>query len=314
MNIEAVMAFLRKYRRLLLLAAALVLMVVLIIVIVSTAKPKDSKVSAPVSTPVSQVEQTVLPTATPAPTAAPTPTAVPTPKPTMVTDYEILYDKVNTDKALGIAECARVDDSYFNDTVFVGDSVSMKLALYVKSERKTNPTLLGNARFLTAQNFSARNALKEVTETSIHPTYQGQKMKLEDAIAAIGPKRVYIMLGMNDAGISGVDEAVMNMLRLLRAIKDKSPDVQIIVQSCTPRVAGSRPTTEQLFAYDVKLYEAILELSDYDIWFTDVAYVMRDENGKLYENYCSDLDSMALHFTNEGCRAWIDYLYTHALV
>lgn len=233
----------------------------------------------------------------------------------MVTEYQLMVEKNTTDIPLGLVESARVDDSYFNDTLFIGDSVSKKLEYYIAAQRKTNPNLLGNAKFLTAQSFSARNALREVTENSIHPTIGGQKMKLEDAIAAINPKRVYIMLGMNDVGVSGVENAVKNMLTLLKAIKDKCPNVQIFVQSATPRLSGSRPTTAQLFKYNVYLYEACkqMKLTDYDIWFVDVAHIMRDGEGKLIKSYCGDPDGMALHFTNEGCRVWVDYLYTHAL-
>ena len=39
---------------------------------------------------------------------------------------------------------------------------------------------------------------------------------------------------------------------------------------------------------------------------------MRDENGYLYDAYCSDPEDMGMHFTDEGCVAWIDYLETHA--
>ena len=36
-----------------------------------------------------------------------------------------------------------------------------------------------------------------------------------------------------------------------------------------------------------------------------------DENGYLRQDYCSDADGMGIHFTNAGCAAWVDYLFTH---
>lgn len=318
--VAGIIDLLWRYRFFLFLTAAVLAVAVVVVSIMSFTAP-DKNVTLPYYTPAPSLEAApaVMTEQTPAadavPTEAPTPapTATPAPRPTMVAEYQVLADKNTTDKALGLVQSARVDDSYFNDTIFVGDSVSKKLEYYIAAQRKNNPTLLGDAKFLTAQSFSARNALRDVTDSSIHPTYQGQKMKLEDAIAAINPKRVYIMLGMNDVGVTGVDTAVENMIELLKQIKKKSPNVQIFVQSATPRVSGSRPTTEQLFEYNVKLYEYCRYLTEYDIWFVDVAHVMRDPEGKLYEDYCSDLDSMALHFTNEGCRVWVEYLYTHAL-
>jgi hypothetical protein len=45
--------------------------------------------------------------------------------------------------------------------------------------------------------------------------------------------------------------------------------------------------------------------------FVDVAGVMRDEKGNLPDAYCSDAPTMGMHFTNEACQVWVDYLLTH---
>ena len=39
--------------------------------------------------------------------------------------------------------------TFFDDTVFVGDSVSLKLNLYVSAQRKIDSTFMGTAQFLT---------------------------------------------------------------------------------------------------------------------------------------------------------------------
>jgi len=233
---------------------------------------------------------------------------------TMVREYETYDNKYTTNVALGLPECPKVDDSYFNDTVFIGDSVSEKLKYYVTQQRKENPNLLGNAVFLTAPSLSARNTLKDVTKTSLHPVYRGKKMKLEDIVAEMGVKKVYIMFGLNDVGINGAKESAKNLMTLIKEIKKKSPNVLIFIQSATPRVKGEKPTNKALFKFDMRVYKYCLKLEEQGIYFVDVAHVMRDENGKLFSDYCSDLDSMALHFNNKACQVWIDFLYTHALV
>ena len=45
--------------------------------------------------------------------------------------------------------------------------------------------------------------------------------------------------------------------------------------------------------------------------YLDVASVMKDSEGNLKREYCSDPDNMGVHFTDEGCKVWIDYLRTH---
>ena len=46
--------------------------------------------------------------------------------------------------------------------------------------------------------------------------------------------------------------------------------------------------------------------------FADVASVMKDENGNLIPEYCSDPEDMGIHFTDAGAEAWIDYLLKNA--
>ena len=300
-------------------AAVLAGVIILVICLCAGGKKERGPIELAASTPAAAA--TVEPTATIEPTATPEPSATPeavkaAPKTgVMIAEFEIFEDKLTTDVELGLQKCDRVDDSYFNDTVFIGDSVSEKLKYYVTQQRKGDePDLLGNAVFLTAPSLSARNSLKDVSETSLHPTFRGEKMKIEDVVAKVGAKKVYIMLGLNDVGISGVKDAAKNLMTVIKAIKDKSPDTLIFIQSATPRVSGSHPNTTQLFKFNLKVYKYCLQIEDQGIYYVDVAHVMRDEDGTLFEDYCSDLDSMALHFNNKACKEWVEFLYTHALV
>ena len=43
----------------------------------------------------------------------------------------------------------------------------------------------------------------------------------------------------------------------------------------------------------------------------NVAEAFRDENGFLKKEYCSDYNSMGMHFTYEGAKVWVNYLLTH---
>ena len=103
-----------------------------------------------------------------------------------------------------LPESAKVDDSYFDDAVFIGDSVSLKLERYTTQQRSANPNFFGKAQFLTAGSMGSGNALEAPSSESIHPLYNGQKMALADSVKACGAKKVYIMLGMNDMAIYGV--------------------------------------------------------------------------------------------------------------
>lgn len=214
----------------------------------------------------------------------------------------------------GLPESERVDTSYFDDVVFIGDSVSLKLQYYVRDQRKSDENYLGKAQFLTAGSFGYINALKPVSEESIHPTYQGTKMLLEDAIAACGAKKLYIMLGMNDIAGGRYDGTIANLTTLISRIQAKSPDVVFYFQSVTPRMEDSQTTSlnnEIIRTYNERLLQFC---EDNGYYYIDVYSALCDENGDLPAEYCSDpksLGGMGIHFTNAACAAWIDYLYTH---
>jgi lysophospholipase L1-like esterase len=274
--------------------------------------------------------------ATPVPTAVPVyATAVPTEVPAAATDvpatqapapvqqqenygaYQILSGIPQTDHAIGLPMTEQVPDAYFNDSVFIGDSVSLKLSYYVKQTRQGYASLLGNAQFLCAGSMGSGNAMEPVSDSSIHPSFRGQKTTLEDAVAAMGAKKVFIMLGMNDIAIYGPEQAAQNMMQLISRIKAKSPNVQIFVQSATPKLFNNpnhKLNNNTLFEYDLKLYELCKSMESQGVYFLDIAYVMRDGQGNLPANYCSDPEDQALHFTDEACKLWIQYLYTHALI
>ena len=230
-------------------------------------------------------------------------------------------DSANTSTIASITNEASVTAStvngevpytFFDDTVFVGDSVSLKLNLYVSAQRKTDSTFMGTAQFLTPGSYGTGNELKELgSENSVHPSYNGTEMYLADAIEAMGAKKVFIMLGMNDIAVYGNDGAVKNMETVLAQIKEKNPDTAIYVQSMTPIVGTAQTvslTNENLDIYNAGL-KAMCEQNGYT--YLDVASVMKDDEGNLKREYCSDPDNMGVHFTDEGCKVWIDYLRTH---
>ena len=108
------------------------------------------------------------------------------------------YDLPVTSFQLGLQEGGVVPDGYFDDAVFVGDSITLKLYHYVKDMRNQGTPCLGSAKFLTAGSLGSGNALWPVSKESVHPSYQGEKMRIEKAIELMGARKVYIMLGMND--------------------------------------------------------------------------------------------------------------------
>lgn len=197
-----------------------------------------------------------------------------------------------------------VDASFFDDAVFIGDSVSLRLNYYCQS----HSGVLGKAQFLTSGSMGSGNALEKISESSVHPVYQGEKMLIEDGVKASGAKKVFIMLGMNDIALYGIEDSVKNMDTLIQRILKKSPDVEIYVQSMTPMMKDAQLkdlNNANLDKYNQQLKELCTKKGYH---FVDVASAMKDSEGNLIPEYCSDPEGMGMHFTDAGAEAWIDYL------
>ena len=203
-----------------------------------------------------------------------------------------------------------VDAAWFDDAAFVGDSVTLKLSYYAAATG-----CLGNAQFFASGSLGSANAMWELSNTqAVHPSYQGQTMLVEDCVATSGATKLFIMLGMNDIAVYGIDGAVENYQALLERILTKSPGLTVYVQSMTPTTSTSSLLGQSINSDNIRAYnDKLQQLCQQQGWhYVDVASVMYDESGQyLRSDYCSDPDDMGVHFTEDGCQAWVDYLYGH---
>lgn len=207
-----------------------------------------------------------------------------------------------------IALSEQGDWNSFEDAVFIGDSVTLKLKNFVTKQRQSVPEYFGGGQFLTSGSLGSGNALWEVSSKSVHPAYQGEKMLLEESIPLTGAKKIYMMLGINDIAVYGLEGAVENYKLLMNRILEAVPDTQFYIQSATPIVEGAETgslTNENLEKYNLLLKEMCEER---ELRFVDVASVMKDENGYLIRDYCSDPDGMGIHLMDDACKLWLGYL------
>lgn len=192
-----------------------------------------------------------------------------------------------------------VDASFFDDAVFVGDSVSLKLSYYAASSGE-----LGKAKFLTVGSFGVGNAIYDHPDTKL--TYQGVSYtNAEEAIAATGAKKLFIMLGMNDIGRFGVSGSITNWGTLLGLIRSTCPNITIYIQSMTPVWTGGERggiTNANANSYNAQL-KTFAESNGCK--FIDVASYMKDSTGGLATAFCSD---SYVHLTSEGAKTWVQVL------
>ena len=211
-------------------------------------------------------------------------------------DYGGPYGQDERDPVMAPPATARVDASFFDDAVFIGDSVTLKLSYYAASSGK-----LGKAQFLTRGSYGVAHSVMD----TMLLTYQGQDMKIEDAINASKAKKVFLMMGMNDIGLYGVDGTIENWGKLIDRIQKSCPNVTVYIQSMTPIWTGGE--IGDLNNVNMDAYNAKLEVfaKNEGIDFIDIAPYMKDSTGGMATRYCSD---NYVHVTDQGSAAWIRVL------
>lgn len=221
--------------------------------------------------------------------------------------YDSLYDNYQdiTFTAL-VPESEEGPVSFFDQAVFIGDSISMTLEAYCNASGA-----LGGAQFLCAGSMSPTNMLsgKILPE---YPKGSGQKPAIEESVTATGAKVVYVMLGMDNIAY-GIEKATGDYLTILNNIQTANPGVQIVVQSVTPMSDASTSYSEKLNNEQINAFnETMKEYCQTNRWYyVDVAEAFRDEEGFLKKEYCSDYSTMGMHFTYDGAKVWVQYLKTH---
>lgn len=209
----------------------------------------------------------------------------------------------------GYDETSPKSAEWFDDAVFVGDSVTLKLSYYCASR----PEVLGDASFFCAGSLGYNNALWDIDDpTAVHPYYKGEVHLTEDCCEVTGKNKVFIMLGMNDIGLYGTEGAMDACKELVANILKKSPDAKIYLQTVTPMISSA-----QMDSFNNKLVKEFNGLlkkycDENSYKYMDVYSVVVDKDGNLPSEYCSDPDSMGLHFTDAACAIWADYLKENA--
>lgn len=184
----------------------------------------------------------------------------------------------------------------FENAAFIGDSVTLKLRNYNMS---TNA--MGDVLFLCQGSYSAAHAVNNTMLLS----YRGEDMTPQDALKESGVEKVFILLGMNDIALHGIDKTIENWGALIGNIRSTCPDITIYIQSGTPIYKDGEVgslTNENMDAYNVKLQQFAKEN---DCYYLDIATQYKNASNGLATAYCSD---EFVHFTDLACKMWIEKL------
>lgn len=220
----------------------------------------------------------------------------------IVTDPEPEAVYVNNYENLDPGE--KVPDSWFDDCVFMGDSLSVGLSMYNDAN-----AVFGDADFICASSLSYWNSQWELYRPgNVHPYYKGQKVLLENAVVLTGAKKAIITLGMNDIGIWGPEGTIDYARSLLYKIRAKTPDVKIYFETVSPMIYSAQRT--HLNNPLIRQFNANLEqfAAEEGCGFLNSYDALADSNGNLPYDFCSDPGGLGLHLKFNGCAIWAEFI------
>ena len=207
------------------------------------------------------------------------------------------YQIDNASTAL-LTETADAGTDYLNDTLFLGDSNTVRLY---------NNGLISLQQFCAKEGIGTQVALNEGIVTfkkdSNHYT-------IPQAVAMMKPRRVVMTFGTNDTGME-VSDFIAHYTALIQAIQQSYPYTDIIVNTVPPVPAdhSNYPHMDQAKIDDFNM--ALLDLCEQlGVRFLNSAETLKGSDGYGIADYYTSGD---IHLKSAGLKAVLNYLRTHAL-
>ena len=217
--------------------------------------------------------------------------------PTSGEDLSGHYQIDNASTAL-LTETADAGTDYLNDTLFLGDSNTVRLY---------NNGLISLQQFCAKEGIGTQVALNEGIVTfkkdSSHYT-------IPQAVAMMKPRRVVMTFGTNDTGME-VPDFIAHYTALIQAIQQSYPYTDIIVNTVPPVPAdhSNYPHMDQAKIDDFNM--ALLDLCEQlGVRFLNSAEALKGSDGYGIADYYTSGD---IHLKSAGLKAVLNYLRTHAL-
>ena len=201
------------------------------------------------------------------------------------------------DFSQSVPEREAVEDSYFDDAVFIGNSITEGFMLYGGPAGAAYMTDIG--------------LMVDTVFTDQCVAVGEEKRTVMEALEETDFSKVYIMLGTNELGWVYGSVYQEYYGRIIDGIREINPDAVIYIQSILPvtakKSAGEKVYTNERIA---EFNGLLMELAeDRQVYYVNVAEAVADESGCLPEDSSFD----GVHPTPDCCVQWMDYLRTHTV-
>ncbi len=188
----------------------------------------------------------------------------------------------------------QVEDDYFEDALFIGDSRTVGLHDYTDLKER--------ATFLCETSLTIQKVFEK--------EYKGMGT-LEEVLAEKEFGKIYLMVGINELGLGTTEDYMEKYTEVIDRLHELEPEALLFIQG-TMRVSGQKSEEDAIFNNQNinARNHAIATLADnIQVFYIDVNEVVCDENGNLKEEYTFD----QIHLLGVYNDIWKEFLMTRGV-
>lgn len=190
----------------------------------------------------------------------------------------------------------KVKQNYFDDALFVGDSLTEDLKKY---------SGLDNASYF----YHVGLNIYQLFETPKSSVLTG--LTFDRTLRAHQYKKIYVMLGINEMGTGDTAYFVRHYSSALKKIRALQPDAILYIESILPVTAEKSDADSTFNNPNIRERDAGLQklANGRNIFFLNVASAFEDESGNLPQEYSGD----DVHLKAKYYPLWTNFLLKNAV-
>ena len=192
----------------------------------------------------------------------------------------------------------KVDESYFDDALFIGDSRTVGLSEYSNWK---NPVYYADVGLTVYHVFD-----KEIANVN------GETMNIDQALQRQKFGKIYIMLGINELGRGTTETFATKYSQVIGRIRELQPDAIIFIEGIMG-VSKKKSDSDPIFNNkNIQERNAAIEsLADNSsVYYIDVNQVIMDASGGIPSEYTFD----NVHLKAAYYSIWTNYLMEHGVI
>lgn len=191
-----------------------------------------------------------------------------------------------------------VEESYFDDAIFIGNSRTEGVMLYSHPSNSVAYTHKG----LMVNTIFTKPYIKQDDNT---------KITVMEAIEKAEFSKIYIMLGINETGWVSTDMFIEDYEKIIDAVKESHPDALIYIQSILPVTAKLSSTHSYVKNPKINEYNTRIAkmAQEKQVYYINVAESVMNEDGCLFDDAAVD----GIHLKKQYSDMWVEYLRTHTI-